>query len=429
MTGPGERPRGERPRGLRCTREFVAHQREWFASLQSRAAAGEPVAVVGVDAPHEILVAMGIPYVVAPWWSSLCGAKGRSAHYLGLLADLGYPQDEMQYVALGLASSFDPAAAPWGGLPRPSLFVTLGATGPEAKIMELWAEAVGGEVFTLDRTTDPVPASNWAGRIDREWPALLDSAALDLVESEIESLVDWLSERTGKTLDRSALLEVLELVNDQARTFADVRDLLISARPCPADIADTIPATNITQWHTGTAWACAAARQLLTELHERTREQSQPQERARLLWMGNPLWFDLGLYPRIRAKYGAATVWSMYIAIAADGYPRIDYGRPYRTLAARHLPHRDLLSMPPWNTSWVVREAVLAKVDGAVQVVSNSSPRGHRFIRESLEDAGIPVLDLDGDAVDPTVTGSGAIEAALGAFITSITEKQSGTHE
>ena len=85
--------------------------------------------------------------------------------------------------------------------------------------------------------------------------------------------------------------------------------------------------------------------------------------------------------------------------------------------------------MPPWNTSWIVREAVRAKVDGAVQVVSNSSPRGHRFIRESLEDAGIPVLDLDGDAVDPTVTDSGAIEAALGAFITSVTQKQSGTHE
>lgn len=417
-------PKQERAHGLNCTREFVKHQRSWFESVQRRVADGEPLAIVGIDVPHEILVALDIPYVVAPWWSSVCAARGRSDPYLSLLAEHGYPRDELQYVSLGLASALDDEPGPWGGLPRPSIFLTHGNIGAEHKIMELWADAAGAELFALNRTTEPDPSRAWPGRIEGDWPRLLDGDALDLAEAEIERLVGWLEVRTGRALREEALTTVLRLVNQQARIFAESRDLLARARPCPADIADTIPATTIPQWHTGTTWACEAATQLLDELRERSLATNAPDDRVRLMWMGNPLWFDLGLYARLRATHGAATVWSMYLAIAADGYGRVDYGRPYRTLAARHIPHRDQLSMPPWNTSWLPREALSCGIDGAVQIVTNSSPRGHRFIRESLESAGIPVLDLEGDAVDPAVADRAAIEGTLSTFIENIINRQ-----
>ena len=49
-------------------------------------------------------------------------------------------------------------------------------------------------------------------------------------------------------------------------------------------------------------------------------------ERVRLMWIGRGLWFNLGFYQRLAEEHGAVFVWSMYLAIAADGYIRATAG-------------------------------------------------------------------------------------------------------
>ena len=58
------------------------YQREWFAGLAPRVAAGEPLVLADADVPHELLRAMDIPYVVNQWWASICSAKQRGPDYL-----------------------------------------------------------------------------------------------------------------------------------------------------------------------------------------------------------------------------------------------------------------------------------------------------------------------------------------------------------
>src|SRR6201994_1426763 len=119
MTEPAS---GRRRPELACTQRFPRYQREWFAGVRARAAAGEPVALVSADAPHEIYRAMDIPYVVVQWWSSVIAAKQKAPGYLRALAAAGYPDDSEQYTSLPLggllAADDDP---PWGGLPRPAI--------------------------------------------------------------------------------------------------------------------------------------------------------------------------------------------------------------------------------------------------------------------------------------------------------------------
>ena len=67
------RPDGS-PR-LESAAAATAFQKEWFLSLADRARDGEPIALANADAPHELLRALGIPYVVNQWWSSIISAK------------------------------------------------------------------------------------------------------------------------------------------------------------------------------------------------------------------------------------------------------------------------------------------------------------------------------------------------------------------
>ena len=67
------------------------------------------------------------------------------------------------------------------------------------------------------------------------------------------------------------------------------------------------------------------------------------------MWVGRGLWFNLGFYQHFRSGYGAVFVWSMYLAIAADGYP----GTAARRCGARRAfaAFADFLGMPGWADS------------------------------------------------------------------------------
>ena len=64
---------------LEATKTASAYQKEWFKSLKPRVEAGEPFALVGADAPMEILRAMDIPFVVYQWWTAIFDSAAADA--------------------------------------------------------------------------------------------------------------------------------------------------------------------------------------------------------------------------------------------------------------------------------------------------------------------------------------------------------------
>jgi hypothetical protein len=181
-------------------------------------------------------------------------------------------------------------------------------------------------------------------------------------------------------------------------------------------IADTMPATMVPQWHRGTEWGRDAARAFHDEVLERVRSGGVacPNERIRLMWVGRGMWSEMGFYQRWQDSHGAVFVWSMYLALAADGYiRRFDRGRdPFRALAARFLTMGDELRMPTWAGAWHVREAQTHGVDGAV-ALSDADP----FVIRALERAGVPVLALPLDNFNKEDADQSAIDASVAAFI------------
>ena len=396
----------------------VAHQKEWFAGVRARVAAGEPLALVNADAPQEVLRAMDIAYVVNQWWSSVVAAKGRADASLRVLRDRGYPDYSRQYDAVALGSHFLAAdIAPWGGLPQPTVVIAETSGDAARKVFDLWAELPGTSFYPLERSSAVEAPPRWWELVPRRWEEAFGPERLDLLAGEIADLVAFLGGTTGRHLDHDRLRTVLDLANEQAEWNRRTRDLIAAVRPAPVAVADTIPAVMIPQWHRGTEWGRDAARRLYEEVAELVDRGASAarDERLRLMWLGRGLWYDLGLYRRFEERHGAVFVWSMYLAIAADGYAR--YGAdPLRTLAARFAGLTDQLYTPPWSTDWYVKEARSHGVDGAVHLVADDVP-GSWFTTKALEDAGIPVLEIRANNADPRSGGSERIDHAVDDFI------------
>lgn len=406
------------PERLAAATAATAHQKEWFAQMRAEVAAGAPLALVNADAPQEILRAMGIPYVVNQWWASVVAAKRLGPASLNTIAELGYPDDSYQYDAIGLGSmNLPPEQAPWGGLPRPDFVIAESSGDATRKVFDLWAQHPETEFFTFERSSATTAPGNWWDLVPHRWDQAYAADRLDLMTDENWQLVEFLTDRTGCTFDLDRLAAVMDLVNEQAEWNRRTRDLIASSRPTPVSVNDSIPAVMIPQWHRGSEWARDAARALYHEVEQavHARRAVCPDEQVRLMWIGRGLWFDLGLYQRFQEKYGAVFVWSMYLAIAADGYPR--YGdNPMRTLAARFVGFTDQLYTPPWSSQWYVKEALAHGVDAVVHLVADDVPGG-TFTTAALEQAGIPVLEINASNADSRGDTATVVENAIGDFL------------
>ena len=127
MSVPPPPSGGHRSRkDLASTAAATAHQRQFVADLKRRVIdEGEPFAIAQADTPHEIFHALDIPLICNQWWSAYISAKQLSGRYFAVLDKLGYPSNSCRYCSLGLACTLDndPASAPWGGLPKPTVLV------------------------------------------------------------------------------------------------------------------------------------------------------------------------------------------------------------------------------------------------------------------------------------------------------------------
>ncbi|UUR06845.1 2-hydroxyacyl-CoA dehydratase family protein [Sphingomonas glaciei] len=412
---------GQRSRkSLASIASFGSFQRGWFGEIRDAAARGEPLAVVNANSPQEVLRAMGIPFVVNQWWASIVAAKQQSGRYFGLLQNHGYPSDVEAYSAQGIASAFDTSEteAPWGGLPRPAFVQAVLGTDATPRIFDHWSRETGADLFLFERsaeTRQDFPIDWWDSLQDR-WQETIEPERLDLMTAELHALIERMEAASGHRFDPDRFAEIMELVNEQEDYYRRTRDLIASAPRAPVSISDTMPATMVPQWHRGTVWARDAARSFYEEVAARDAAGDVPcaDEKLRLMWIGRGMWSDMGFYQRWEESHGAVFVWSMYLALAADGYIRRSApGQdPLRALAARFVTMGDELRMPTWAGAWHVKEAETHRVDGAI-ALSDADP----FVLRALRRAGVPVLALDLDNYNQESSDAADVDARIVAFL------------
>jgi benzoyl-CoA reductase subunit B len=393
---------------LACTADATQYQKAYGAELRRRVVeSGEPFVVAQADTPHEIFHAMDIPLVSNQWWSAYISAKRLSGRYFETLDELGFPANRCKYCSLGLACTLanDPATAPWGGLPKPTVLVARLTCDCVQQVFTQWAQALGTDFFPLEAPAWEHKEPDWFLTAETRWDEIYQEERIALLVDEMRDLISLLERKTGRRFDNDRFLALMERINEQEGYIAEAAALAGSARPCPVAITDQMPNTMIPQWHRGSDWAVAHARRFRDEVAARVRAGVgvAARERLRLMWIGAGVWHDTAFYQALEDRLGAVFVWSMYMPFAGPQYIRAIKGRPFEALASRICSMNEVLHLPPWMNGWMVHEARRCGIDAAVMLVppdNRLSQSGTKLTRLALQEAGVPVLMLDADMVD-----------------------------
>jgi len=418
------KPGGDRTiKQLRSSVEAAAYQKEWFKNIRQRLSKGEPFAMAQADTPHEIFLTMDIPVVMMQWWSAIISAKRLAPDYFNLMNERGYQRNLCRYCSLPLACAMDPnpERAPWGGLPSPTILLARLTCDALTKVFERLAREYHATFFPLEHTAPISSYPLWWENIRDHWDKVIEPHRLDLMVEELKALIRFLEVTTGKTFSHTKFVEVMELVNQQEEYFRKTRDLIAQSVPCPVSLPDQIASTMNPQWHRGTPWGVEQAKMFYEEVKEKVErgEGACKNEKIRLMWIGPGLWHNTAFYQFFEETYGAVFVCSIYLSLAADGYARNLLNDPLRALASRHVTITELM----YQRDWLVKEAKLHQVKGAVMIISKSCIRpvggslGNMFTIRAFEEAGIPVLPIYADVVDAREWKDEEIKSQVITFI------------
>ena len=405
MNDPRER---HSRKDLSCTAEATGFQRRFASTLRERVVErGEPFVLAQADTPHELFHAMDIPLITNQWWSAYISAKQLSPRYFAALEQHGFPNNSCHYCSLGLACSLanDPASAPWGGLPTPTVLVARLTCDCIQQVFGQWARLYGTDFFPLEAPGWIHKDPNWFEKSNDQWEEVYEDKRIALLVEEMRELIALLERKTGRRFDPQRLEALMHAINEQETYIAEAAQMIGSARPCPVSIADQMPNTMIPQWHRGSEWAVAHSRRFRDEVAERVKAGigAAANERVRLMWIGAGLWHDPGFYNALEQRHGAVFVWSMYTPFAGPQYIRALKGQPMRALASRICSMNEVLHLPPWMNGWMVSEAARCGIDAAVMLVppgNRLSQSGTQLTALALEKAGVPTLTLMADMVD-----------------------------
>ncbi|MDD9943781.1 MAG: 2-hydroxyacyl-CoA dehydratase family protein [Myxococcales bacterium] len=415
---------------LVATGVATAYQRAFGKTLQRRVVQErEPFAIAQADTAHEIFHALDIPVVANQWWSAYLSAKRLSGRYLRVLSDHGFPTNSCRYCSLGLGCTLDndPATAPWGGLPRPTVLAGRMTCDCIQRVFTHWAKALGTHCYLFEAPGWTHKDPRWFEHSQNRWDEVYEARRIDLHVRELEGLIELLESETGRRFDMPKLRALMDRINQQEGLMQEAAAMIAGARPCPVSIVDQIPNVMIPQWHRGSQWALDHAQRFRDEVKARVDQGTGvcENERMRLMWIGAGLWHDAEFYNALETRHGAVFVWSMYLALAGPQYIRFGLNDPLRALASRVCSMNEVLHLPPWMNAWMVSEAQHSGVDAALILVPSGNRQavsGTLITQLALEAAGIPTLAISADMVDSSDFDHQTVVDHVSEFLTDRVE-------
>jgi benzoyl-CoA reductase subunit B len=377
--------------------------------------------------PHEIFHTLDIPVISLAWYSAVIAAKRLSPYYFDLMDRLGYHDGLPRYGSLPFMTTLDgnPEKAPYGGLPKPMMILERLRGDVGQKIGEQWGRAFGGvPVVTLDSSSVTHLRPNWSKRAQHDWEDLYESHRLDFQEQQLRDLIAITEALSHRALDPAEFRAVMHRVNRAGELVDRAKQIIARSRPAPVSLPEQLTNIMAATWNRGSQWSIDHLEAYCEELEERVEKgvAACPNERVRLLWVNNGLWFNTGFYRSFEEKYGAVFVWSMYSNFFSDGYRK--YFRadedPLRALAARHISMNEQLHLPGWMAEWIIEQARDYQCDAAVMLVpigDRMSAFGTKLCAMALEQAGIPTLTLTASMVDARLWDNDAMIRKVEQFL------------
>lgn len=386
------------PPRLESVNAVRMHQRKWLAETREAVANGEHFAICNGDEFEEIFIAMGIPVLAINYWNYLVVATQKREHYFDVLNERGYPGRMDNFFALGLATAMDPANAPWGGLPKPTLICGSLRYEMELRVTELWAKEYGCPIIPMDFAF-PTPAlqdfpEDFLGTVRDDWESLVDPRRLEFRLAQEKRAITYVEQLTGKTFSVAELEKSMNMLNEQMDWWARARLALGQATPCPVTMRDQMSMYQ-TMWHRGTQAGIDLVKAYCEEVEDRVAKGigGYRNEKFRFYYGDQVPPFEDWLMD----TYGGVAVACSYSGFP-DAYARnVHNNDPMRALAARHL------QLVYNDKHWVTRQALDHKCDAIIQIEPFTTDEYPSVEQLHAEENGIAYLAIRENADTPEV--------------------------
>lgn len=398
---------------LEATNNLKGLIKDYYDDLFRAAAEGRPTAWLNVGIPCELFYGMDIFPFYPENYGAACGAMKLTPQLSAVAEARGYSGDLCGYVRAALGSILS-GEGPYGPLPRPT--VQVDAMNSCIMLM-VWWRAVEREwsvpTFVLDTP------------LVRE---VSDGINLTYVRSELDRMITWVEEQTGRSMDRDRLRDIVRLSNEGKALWSDILELR-RARPCPITAADIFTHMFPMVSLRGTQPYVDHLRGLRDEVKDRVDRgfAAVANERYRLLWDNLPLWYDLKLFDEL-AEQGANFVIDTYTQAWGPRYMGpIDPDEPLRDFAASI--GAGFLNVQIGKRYDLLAELVdLYEVDGIV-FHSDRSCKPFSLVQPELkrllqERKGVPSLLLEADHNDQRLYDRQRAMGQLQSFLEMLEGRQ-----
>jgi benzoyl-CoA reductase/2-hydroxyglutaryl-CoA dehydratase subunit BcrC/BadD/HgdB len=364
-----------------------------------------PLAWVTSGAPVEILMAMGVATVYPENYGALVGAQRATVPLAQLAEERGFSPDLCSYARCHIGSLLDPRSAPQGGLPKPDLLVACNnICGTVIKWYQVLAQELGVPLFLLDAPYQHEPE--------------LPEHTLQYVAAQLEDLIAWVTEHTGRKLNQKKLDQTLQFSNQAVTLWRQIRELC-QARPSPLNAPDLFLTMAPIVVLRGTKDAVVFYEKLKNEVEERVArgEGAILEERYRLLWDNIAIWYRLFRLFSLFTEAGACFVVDTYtnawsVSVDTDD-PMLGLARTYSTVYI----NQSLQARARLMTDLVERFGVDGMVFHSNRSCKPYSLGQYELLEEVSQRTGVPGLILEADMCDSRLYAEEPIKNRIQAFL------------
>jgi benzoyl-CoA reductase/2-hydroxyglutaryl-CoA dehydratase subunit BcrC/BadD/HgdB len=385
--------------------------------------------------PQEVLLAMDIVPLFPEQYAAACAVKQAAAVYCkkaevaGFTADIcGFCRAGIGYATLYRESEGVPPDAPYGGIPKPDIFMCRSSCEPGYK----WFQALhfwNVPIFVYEDHLTPPPEADF-------WDERIASRYINYYISQFKELVAFLEKAVSRKMDWDRLSQIVEYSMETRRLCYEINQLR-KAIPSPMATEDHMASILPFRILTGTREALDFARRLYQEVKYRVENKIGviPEEKYRLMWEGTASWHGMEIYNHLE-NLGAVC------AIETDFLPGVPFDTnlsdPLNILARREYWSRRQcpggsklgdarMGIPMELMLELVRDY---HVDGVI-MHSVKSCRvltiGQLHVKKMLEKhLHIPVMVLEGDMADSRAYSEVETKNAISEFIETLASVKEG---
>jgi benzoyl-CoA reductase/2-hydroxyglutaryl-CoA dehydratase subunit BcrC/BadD/HgdB len=371
----------------------------YFTRLLNARENGDFVAAHTVFFPSEIIYAMGLVPMhteTTTWMTALF--TGECADILEAGANLGLAS-EICTPHRGLAGAIANST-----IPQPDVMLWSNMVCDNtAKSGELIMELCQCPGFFLDR------------------PFKDSKEELNYLVGELEDMVSFLEEKSGRKMDWDRLAETVARMDRQIELIRQISELRKRV-PTPFRPLGFLELLTTEYLLPGQPEAIEYLETVLQELNELIRDGkgAVPKERFRLMTLFIPPMYLMVFLEKIAQEYGAVSVIEPFFTYWGEG--RLDPARPLESVARKSYMIPEMRMYGPMDEralNSIVDCAQQYRVDGAIyyaDVGCRHSCATIKLFKDTLNEIDIPVLTLDCDIVDPTITSEEEVRDKLEQF-------------